>query len=83
MGLTHILHNIFNGLKHAFYPIVNFLYYNEEEVFATTKIVSLVNILLMLVSWFYKLYMLFAISLLISIIGLIITIATALIVIWK
>lgn len=83
MGLTHIIHNIFNGLKHAFYPIINFLYYNEEEIFATGKIVSLVTILLVLVSWFYKLYILLAISLLVSVIELIITIVTALIVIWK
>lgn len=83
MGLTHILHNIFNGLKHAFYPIINFLYYNEEEVFATSKIVSLVTILLVLVSWLYKLYMLLAISLLVSVLSLIIVVATALIIIWK
>lgn len=83
MGLTHILHNIFNGLRHIFYPIINFLYYNEEEIFATSKIISYLTILLILVSWFYKLYMLLAITLCISIISLIVVVITALITIWK
>ena len=50
MGLMSIIHNIFNGLKHALHPVVNFLYYNNEEICATSKIVSYLTILLVLVA---------------------------------
>lgn len=83
MGLMNVIHNIFNGLKHALYPVVNFLYYNNEEICATSKIVSYLTILLVLVAWFYKIYILLAIGISISIISLLIITATALISIWK
>lgn len=83
MGLTSIIHNIFNGLKHLLYPVVDFLYYNDEEIFATSKVVSCITILLVLVAWLYKLYMLLAIGLFISGISLLIVVATALVSIWK
>ena len=37
MGLMNVIHNIFNGLKHLLYPVADFLYYNDEEIFATSK----------------------------------------------
>ena len=40
MGLMHIIHNIFNGLKHVLYPVVNFLYYNNEEKRGVYEIIS-------------------------------------------
>lgn len=83
MGLMNIIHNIFNGLKHVLYPVVNFLYYNDEKIVATSKIVSYLTILLVLVAWFYKIYILLAIGIAISIISLLIITATALISIWK
>lgn len=83
MGLTSIIHNIFNGLKQLLYPVADFLYYNDEEIFATSKVVSYITILLVLVAWLYKLYMLLAIGLFISVISLIIVVATALVSIWK
>lgn len=83
MGLMNIIHNIFNGLKHVFYPVANFLYYNDEEIVATSKIVSYLTILLVLVAWFYKIYILLAIGIAISIINLLIITVTALISIWK
>ena len=83
MGLMNIIHNIFNGLKHALCLVVNFLYYNDEEIVATSKIVSYLTILLVLVAWFYKIYILLAIGISISIISLLIITATALISIWK
>lgn len=83
MGLMSIIHNIFNGLKHLLYPVMDFLYYNDEEIFATSKIVSCITILLVLVAWFYKIYILLAIGITISIISLLIITATALISIWK
>lgn len=83
MGLTNIIHNIFNGLKHLLYPVMDFLYYNGEEIFATSKIVSYITILLALVAWFYKLYILLGIVIFISVISLLIVVATALVSIWK
>lgn len=83
MGLMSIIHNIFNGLKHVLYPVVTFLYYNDEEIVATSKIASYLTILLVLVAWFYKIYILLAIGIAISIINLLIITATALISIWK
>ena len=83
MGLTSIIHNIFNGLKQLLYPVADFLYYNDEEIFATSKVVSCITILLVLVAWFYKLYILLGIALFISVISLIIVVATALVSIWK
>lgn len=83
MGLMGVIHNIFNGLKHLLYPVADFLYYNDEEIFVTSKIVSYITILLVLVAWLYKLYMLLAIGLFISVISLIIVVATALVSIWK
>lgn len=62
---------------------MDFLYYNDEEIFATSKIVSYITILLVLVAWLYKLYMLLAIGLFISVISLLIVVATALVSIWK
>lgn len=83
MGLTSIIHNIFNGLKHLLYPVANFLYYNDEEIFATSKNVSYITILLALVAWFYKLHILLGIVIFISVIDLLIIVATALVSIWK
>lgn len=83
MGLMNIVHNIFNGLKHLLYPVADFLYYNDEEIFATSKIVSYITILLALVAWFYKLYILLGIVIFISVIDLLIIVATALVSIWK
>lgn len=83
MGLMNILHNIFNGLKHALYPVVNFLYYNNEEIAATSKIVSYLTILLVLVAWFYKLHILLGMAIFISVTSLLIIVATALVSIWK
>jgi len=83
MGLMNIIHNIFNGLKHLLYPVANFLYYNVEEIFATSKIVSCITILLALVAWFYKLHILLGIVIFISVIDLFIIVATALVSIWK
>lgn len=83
MGLTSIIHNIFNGLKQLLYPVADFLYYNNKTIFATSKVVSYITILLVLVAWLYKLYMLLAIGLFISVISLIIVVATALVSIWK
>ena len=57
--------------------------YNSEEICATSKIVSYLTILLVLVAWFYKIYILLAIGISISIISLLIITATALISIWK
>lgn len=83
MGLMNIIHNIFNGLKRLLYPVANFLYYNDEEIFATSKIVSYITILLALVAWFYKLHILLGIVIFISVIDLLIIVATALVSIWK
>ena len=83
MGLMGVIHNIFNGLKHLLYPVEDFLYYNEEEIFATSKIVSYITILLGLVACFYKLYILLGIVLFISVTSLLIVVATALVSIWK
>jgi len=83
MGVMNIIHNIFNGLKHLLYPVANFLYYNDEEIFATSKVVSCITILLVLVAWFYKLYILLGIALFISVISLLVVVATALVSIWK
>lgn len=83
MGLTSIIHNIFNGLKQLLYTVMDFLYYNDEEIFATSKIVSYITILLALVAWFYKLHILLGMVIFISVISLIIVVATALVSIWK
>ena len=83
MGLMNIIRNMFNGLKHLLYPVANFLYYNDEEIFATSKIVSYITILLALVAWFYKLHILLGIVISISVTSLLIIVATALVSIWK
>lgn len=83
MGLMNIIRNMFNGLKHLLYPVANFLYYNDEEIFATSKIVSYITILLALVAWFYKLHILLGIVIFISVTSLLIIVATALVSIWK
>lgn len=83
MGLTHIIHNIFNGLKHALFIIMNFLYYKDEEVMLTVRITAVLCGILSLIAWYIKLRPLLIIILVIAIINLIIAAVTTLQSIWR
>ena len=74
MGLVHIIHNLFNGLKHALFIIMNFLYCKDEEVMLTVRITAVLCGILSLIAWYIKLRSLLIIIVVIAIINLIIAI---------